>query len=83
MASVGNRRDSGEGAGVSGDGPTGVGADAVPARLGLELPSVRRDLGVEAGLMERLGRLICEGALIEVVDIHKQVQPVKLLYMDV
>ena len=41
--------------------------------VGLVLPSVGRDLVFEAGLMERLGRLVCEGALIEVVDVHKEV----------
>lgn len=40
---------------------------------GLVLPSVGRDLVAEADLMERLGRLVCEGALIEVVDVHKEV----------
>lgn len=39
---------------------------------GLLLPSGGRDLELEAGLIEKLGRLVCEGALIEVVDIHKE-----------
>lgn len=57
--------------------PSGLslfGMDAISARIGLRLPSVGRDLGVEAALMERLGSLICEGALIEVVDVHKEVR---------
>lgn len=40
---------------------------------GLVLGSVGRDLGFEATMVERLGRLVCEGALIEVVDVHKEV----------
>lgn len=51
-----------------------TGADGIPLRVGLKLPSVGRDLGLEAMLMERLGRLICEGALVEVVDVHKEVR---------
>lgn len=44
-----------------------------PRSAGLVLASVGRDLGFEAALVERLGRLVCEGALIEVVDVHKEV----------
>ena len=36
-------------------------------------PPAGRDLIFEADLIERLGRLVCEGALIEVVDVHKEV----------
>ncbi|CAM9357681.1 unnamed protein product [Ectocarpus sp. 13 AM-2016] len=43
-----------------------------PPSAGLVLSSVGRRLGFEASLVERLGRLICEGALIEVVDVHKE-----------
>ncbi|CAM9313150.1 unnamed protein product [Scytosiphon promiscuus] len=39
---------------------------------GVVLSSVGRDLGYEAALVERLGRLACEGVLIEVVDVHKE-----------
>ncbi|CAB1102142.1 unnamed protein product [Ectocarpus sp. CCAP 1310/34] len=39
---------------------------------GLVLASAGRRLGFEASLVERLGRLVCEGALIEVVDVHKE-----------
>lgn len=44
-----------------------------PPSAGLVLASVGRRLGFEASLVERLGRLVCEGALIEVVDVHKEV----------
>ncbi|CAN0217487.1 unnamed protein product, partial [Ectocarpus sp. 8 AP-2014] len=43
-----------------------------PPSAGLVLASAGRRLGFEASLMERLGRLVCEGALIEVVDVHKE-----------
>ncbi|CAM9170262.1 unnamed protein product, partial [Ectocarpus sp. 12 AP-2014] len=43
-----------------------------PPSAGLVLSSVGRRLGFEASLVERLGRLVCEGALIEVVDVHKE-----------
>lgn len=57
-----------------GDGAAAVaGVVKVDCSAGLVLTSVGRDLVVEAGLMERLGRLVCEGALIEVVDVHKEV----------
>lgn len=57
-----------------GDGAAAVaGVVKVDRSAGLILTSVGRDLVVEAGLMERLGRLVCEGALIEVVDVHKEV----------
>ena len=36
------------------------------------LESVGRDLALEATLVESLGRLVCEGALIEVIDVHKE-----------
>lgn len=44
-----------------------------PSSAGLVLGSVGRDLAFEAAMVERLGRLVCEGALIEVVDVHKEV----------
>lgn len=44
-----------------------------PRSGGLVLGSVGRDLAFEATLVEKLGRLVCEGALIEVVDVHKEV----------
>lgn len=65
------------GAGVrgrrAGEAPTDE-VEASPLNpVGLVLPSIGRDLIFEASLMERLGRLVCEGALIEVVDVHKEV----------
>lgn len=45
-----------------------------PRSSGLVLGSVGRDLAFEGALVERLGRLVCEGALIEVVDVHKEVR---------
>ena len=44
-----------------------------PKWRGLMLESVGRDLAFEATLVERMGTLVCEGALIEVVDVHKEV----------
>lgn len=44
-----------------------------PRSGGLVLGSVGRDLSFEAILVEKLGRLVCEGALIEVIDVHKEV----------
>lgn len=57
-------------------GSNGVEAGASPtgSSRGLVLLSVGRDLAFEAGLLERLGRLVCEAALIEVVDVHKEVR---------
>lgn len=43
-----------------------------PSSGGVALMSVGRDLMFEAALIERLGKLVCEGALIEVVDVHKE-----------
>lgn len=62
----------GDAGGESGKSASPV-LDTLPVFAGVQLPSVGRDLGVEAGLLERLGRLVCEGALIEVVDVHKEV----------
>ncbi|CAM9103685.1 unnamed protein product [Laminaria digitata] len=66
-----------DGAGVRGGGEAGEAStdegEASPlSPVGVVLPSIGRDLVFEAGLMERLGRLVCEGALIEVVDVHKE-----------
>ena len=65
------------GAGLGGGGAREAPTHEVEASslssTGLILPSVGRDLIFEADLIERLGRLVCEGALIEVVDVHKEV----------
>lgn len=68
------------GGGVGGAQGEKVAVKAAPSLLppprsgGLVLGSVGRDLGFEATLVETLGRLVCEGALIEVVDVHKEVR---------
>lgn len=69
-------RGSQGGGGSSSTGGIGAkaGVDIPHSFAGVVLPSIGRDLGVEAGLLERLGRLVCEGALIEVVDVHKEVR---------
>lgn len=59
--------------GRAGEEPTDEVEESPLSPVGLVLPSVGRSLLFEAGLMERLGRLVCEGALIEVVDVHKEV----------
>lgn len=59
--------------GRAGETPTDEVEESPLSPVGLVLPSVGRSLLFEAGLMERLGRLVCEGALIEVVDVHKEV----------
>lgn len=48
-------------------------ASPSPRTGGLVLGSVGRDLAFEATLVEKLGRLVCEGALIEIIDVHKEV----------
>ena len=74
------------GAGVrgrrAGEAPTDEVETSPLNPVGLVLPSIGRDLTFEASLMERLGRLVCEGALIEVVDVHKEVSAmVRVLYV--
>eukprot|EP00904_Undaria_pinnatifida_P009167 jgi/Undpi1/5380/HiC_scaffold_2.g00661.m1 len=85
-AAVGVGITGDSGCGVKGGGAGSVGGgggvgealihqvelSSLKSPVGLVLPSVGRDLVFEAGLMERLGRLVCEGALIEVVDVHKE-----------
>lgn len=69
---VGAGEGKGEGTGVWVHAAEGPGR--LPRSGGLVLDSAGRDLSFEAGLMEVLGRLVCEGALIEVVDVHKEVR---------
>lgn len=66
-------RDDKEEACVGARPPAGGSSGAPTMPAGLVLGSVGRDLAFEAAMVERLGRLVCEGALIEVVDVHKEV----------
>ena len=78
---TGSRKGKGRGRGdaktcslSSQDSNMGATATSAAAGRGLVLHSVGRDLRCEAALVERLGTLVCEGALIEVVDVHKEVR---------